>query len=78
MKIKKLLFAASMLVVTGLLLIWLYPTVKCGQFWGRESYGWGGSSGRCIKAGCNVVKIKEVDDLKMVDDEGFYYLCMPK
>jgi len=57
--------------------VWSYLSLKCSHSWGFQSYGWGGNSGKCINAGCNIVKIKEVDNPKLIDEEGYYYVCIP-
>ncbi|MBU3925509.1 hypothetical protein KKB43_00435 [Patescibacteria group bacterium] len=77
MEKKKIIILALILLIGSGLFIWIYSNSRCGQFFGIHSYAWGGGSQKCSNAGCNILKVKEVDNPKLVDDERFYYLCLP-
>ena len=49
----------------------------CNQFSGFHAY-FGGGSQRCEEDFCKVVKTKEFDIPEAVDEEGFYFRCIPK
>lgn len=75
---KKIALLVLILLIGSGLLFWIYSKSRCGQFFGVHSYAWGGGSEKCSNAGCSILKVKEVDNPKLVDDDGFYYICFPK
>lgn len=81
MKIRIIIYVIVLLLGVGIFLYWTPNKPKwspwyCSQYSGFHSYAWGGGSEKCVAAGCEVKKIKEVDDPQNFDDEGFIYKCV--
>jgi len=50
----------------------------CSQFSGFHSFAWGGGSEKCEANGCRVIIVRQIDDPRAKDDEGFEYKCVAK
>ncbi|MBN1584884.1 hypothetical protein JW899_00770 [Candidatus Uhrbacteria bacterium] len=51
----------------------------CGQFSGFHSHAWNNSfsqSSLCVKNGCRVIKLQEMDDPDLFDDDGYLFRCV--
>jgi len=74
---KKIILFLLVTIVGIIFFVWFYFSLKCSHFLGFQYYGGGGNSGKCVNAGCSIVKIKEVNNPKLIDDEGYFYMCIP-
>jgi len=77
MKPRLLILLALVFIFFVLAGILIQRTWFCNQFSGTHFY-FGGGSQQCEENNCRVFKLKEFDNPNAMDDEGYYFRCVPK